>query len=550
MINFFKQLLSAYKLILFFIFIALSSVCFLYSMRLYSSVALFNPPKSLETITDNLMVSTLSTQSSTTSSSIYYFDIPIDDTNNSTGIIGVPNTQNNPIAFIFHDATTTDIHSYEGFLYLVEQLTNSGYLTISLDITSAFELSSNEPLHFRDLYNIFINQLQFLSNSISGNSHPYPINLTDKGDLSQVSLIGHGAGGLGAYALSLNSFENAEISSLLLITPQFIDTSLNLPIPTVPTGIILSQLDGEVRSLDGQRIFDNSNLSNELTAPISIVYLYGANHNYFNELLTQDDALKQTYVLPNSQRLSNSMQQDFLMNYASDFLNFYHSQLDINIGLDSALLSPNTLYSYPVLTSLMTPASLKIINPTNIDSETTNALGGETSTYNASISFLTESYMAPYDNAIGFQHPGLPEALGLIKLSWSVTSGTFTTAIPCNLMDISDYNSLSLWIALDPTDDLNKAYDSQSFVLQLKDSSKKVEQIILDGNSIALQKQAGELVTSNYQSQWSTFTPLSNIRIPLELFTQVDLTQIESLTIQFNQNNTGSIFIGDISLLR
>ncbi len=176
-----------------------------------------------------------------------------------------------------------------------------------------------------------------------------------------------------------------------------------------------------------------------------------------------------------------------------------------------------------------------------------NNLGGEIDMHNASVSYLIESYMEPFDTAYGFQHPGLPEQLELLKLSWTVESGIFSTTIPSVYQDVSDYQALSLWVAMDPANQLNYNQPTQSLMLSLRDSRGYIEHIILD--SSALNKPDGQLSSSNYQSQWSTFTPLSNIRIPLEYFSKVDLSEITEIIIRFNQTSSGSILMGDLRFI-
>ncbi len=281
------------------------------------------------------------------------------------------------------------------------------------------------------------------------------------------------------------------------------------------------------------------------------MYLFNANHNFFDDANKDDDALRVTDNSISPVRLTQEAQQSFLMSYATDFFDFYHyGNQTGNIGLDSSQIAPNQIYDYAVLTSLVTPNALGIINP-NSDptSEKFNMLDGTIDMYNASLSYVTESYMAPYDGAYGFQHPGLPISLGLFKLSWTVDSGLFSTAIPTAYQDISGYASISMWLAVDVANQLNTGNTAQSLMVTLQDSQGCLEHLILDNSSIALRLPDGQLSSSTYQSQWSTFTPLSNIRIPLDTFTKVDLSQITDITIRFNQTESGSIYLGDLRLL-
>ncbi|ONI42419.1 hypothetical protein AN639_11595 [Candidatus Epulonipiscium fishelsonii] len=514
-------------------------------IRTYSSFSIFNAPKILKS--NNYIQALSSVAINEDSSQIRLFEIPLQNQQISSGVIGVPASNNNPIVFILHDLNYTQKPYDHGFTYLVKHLADNGYLTISLNISSTFDFKSAQLINIDSLRHLVFQHLYFLDQSISNNKLHYSLDLSNKGNLNQISLIGHGVGGFGAYSLSNSSEIN--FHSALLISPTFISSAKSIIVPSLPLGIILPQLDGEVKSLDGQKIYDTLSISNELIDPISNLFLKNANHNYFNTMLSSDDSIKLKYNYDKINKLTPLEQQEFLKNYTLDFLNYYHfNPSNKNIGLNSSLIAPDSIYGFKVLTSLCTPNSLGILTPSSNNSTTLNSLGGEISMNNASLNYVVESYMAPHDSAIGFQQPGLPENLGLFKVSWNVSSGTFSTKIPESSKDISKYNALSLWISIDPMNSLN--IEPLSFIIQFKDKFGKIDQILIDSNSIALQQPDGETISNAYQTQWSTFTPLSNIRIPLSLLTNISKTNLSSLSIKFNQINSGAILLGNISFLK
>ncbi len=474
----------------------------------YSNIYFINIPKRLES-----KEATVNTLASNTSG-----EYTIHTLNDTT--IGVPSSDNNPVIFI--------INNGRDVTYLVEELASEGYLALSID--------SNVTDNIRLLK-------QFTQSP--------DIYLTDKADLSQVSIMGIGAGGLEAYEVARSPVDSslANLVSVLLVAPDLTQLQ-NSTIPQVPVGVVLSQYDGNVRTLDGQGIFDTLAFSDELQENVSCLYLFDANHNYYDAANYIDDALNLPNVSAETIRLDARSQQNFLRQYTTDFFNNYHyNTTSTNIGLDSSQVSPNEIYNYPVLTSLVTPNSLKILAPQEANSQRFTALGGLIDMHNASVSYITESYMAPYDDANGFQHPGLPMELGLLKFSWTIDSGVFNTSIPSMYIDFSQYSSLSLWLSLDPANKLNDGNVPQSLMITLTDKNGYLEHLILDETSIALHLPDGNLVSNDYQSQWSTFTPLSNLRIPLDIFTKVDLSQIAEITIKFNQTQSGSILVGDLRLL-
>ncbi len=523
-----------FKFILIIMMYCIASV-FIY-LHNYSSVSIFNPPKQLSNPTST--VETLAV-SSTTGSSLQTLSIEDEEFGVQDITIGVPSSDTNPIAILLHDGVELN--------YLITHLANNGYLTISLDITSTFVNNNTTSINSTLLNTLFTNQIKNIIQEVDNpNSELY-----NKAEFSEVSLFGIGTGGLGAYHLTISPPDTSllNISSTLLVAPNLSSLQDKTTIPATPLGIILPQYDGLVRSLDGQMLFDLWAFSDELVAPISCVYLFNANHNYFSDLYNFDDSLNVPYSTDNPNRLIQSDQQKFLTNYTLDFFEYYNSGNNIiNIGLDAAVIAPNTLYGFDVLTSLSTPDSLPIIFANGTLSEKFNEVGGTTSMYNASVSYITESYIASYDEAYGFQHPGLPESLGLLKFSWTVDSGTLTTTIPTQYSDFSGYSSLSFWLALDVANNLNNL-EYQSIIVSFQDSSGNIEHVLLDENSIALTMPYGNLVSDSYNSQWNTFTPLSSLRIPLSILNKVDLTSVTEIIFRFNQTDSGSIFLGDLRLL-
>ncbi|OOO00003.1 MAG: hypothetical protein ATN35_09635 [Epulopiscium sp. Nele67-Bin004] len=438
----------------------------------YSSISIFNPPKQLSNPTS--IVETLAVSGSTGSSLKV-----LTTTDAAFGIqditIGVPSSDTNPIAILLHDDVNLS--------YLITHLADNGYLTISIDISSTF-INNTTSIDSALLNTLFTNQIKNIVEEVDNPASE----LYNKAEFSEVSLFGIGTGGLGAYYLTISPPDTSllNLSSTLLVAPNLSSLQDKTTTPDTPIGIILPQYDGLVRSLDGQMLFDLWAFSDELTAPISCVYLLNANHNYFSDVYDFDDSLNVPYSTDNPNRLIQSDQQKFLTNYTLDFFEYYNSGNNItNIGLDTGVIAPNTMYGLDVLTSLSTPDSLPIISAVGTISESFNELGGTNNMNNASISYITESYIASYDEAYGFQHPGLPENLGLLKFSWTVDTGTLTTTIPAQYKDFSGYSSLSFWIALDVANNLN-SLEYQSIIISLKDSSGNIEHVLLDENSVAL----------------------------------------------------------------
>lgn len=473
------------------------------------------------------------------------------------GTLGVPSTRDTsfPIVFIFPgykesfllDATRLDL----GFTYLAQELASNGYLTISLNIPPDY-LLGHTPEEVNDrIEALFTTHFHYLNRAFTGENVGYGINLTGLGDLSQVSFISHSLSAHSLYALA-NAYSTSDelnLSSLLLIAPNYFSND-PLPFVDVPTGIIIPELDGTIISLDGQALYDD--LINQTNPPplTSLVYLYGANHTGFNSLIEIDDSQNLNLDIRSKNKLTAHNQRDFVSHYSSDFLDSTLKGENLGIGLQMNVPSPSHLYGYEVLTSLHSPSELSIFCPTGKYSENFNALGGDIKLKNASLSYVVDSYIPTKDTAGAFLLPGNPFNFPLLRLSWNTPSSAVTTFIPPKHKDISSFESLSLSIGVDPTSYLNLVDTPQSFIIEFKDTSGKAQRVLIDSSVPAMNYPSGTLISNTFTSYWSCFTPLSSVRIPLDLLTRIDTSNLYSLSFILNQTPTGSLMLGDIAFTK
>lgn len=472
------------------------------------------------------------------------------------GTIGVPTSRSSsfPVVFILpgykegigESTPRLDI----GFTYLVQELASSGYLAISLNIPPSYIIGENYNLISDRIVQVFNVHLNYLSRAISGEDVGYGIDLTSLGDLSKTSLISHSFDSNIIYDLAnkYNHSKSFNLSSLLFIAPGYLPNSM-VSFLDVPTSIVLPQYDGTVASLDGQFLYDTLANTSEHNSTTQLIYLYGANHNYFNSLTEMDDAqiLSQTKELIN--RLSSHDQRDFLAKYSVAFLNSIIKNSTYEAPLQADTAAPTTLYGYKVLTSLNAPSQLTILSPTGVYSENFNALGGDIKLKNASLTYVVDSYIPTKDTAGAFFLPGNPLEASLLRLSWNVPSATLSTTLPLNKRDISSYDALSLTIGVDPTNSLNPSDTPQSFIIELKDATGKAQRVLIDPSAPAMHYQSGSIITNNFTSYWSDFTPLSSLRVPLNLFNRVDLSRIYSISLVLNQTKSGSLMLSNMSFI-
>ncbi|GAA0079271.1 hypothetical protein UT300005_36500 [Clostridium sp. CTA-5] len=285
------------------------------------------------------------------------------------GIIGVPeNNENHPIVFLLHGShfliSQNNLRANErydlGLRYLVNNLAKQGYLTISIDVNGAY-VNSTEQSTYKASIDLFDKHLINLTNAINGLDVGYGLNLTNKGDISKIVLIGHSLGCEDIQYITKNQKEQGKnnIKGLLCLTPNYSSIINDIFCADVPTAIIIAELDNNSINLNVKNLYNNMKKDISRNSWTILTYLKGAKPNYFNDNLEEKDFfLKANYKTEGAiqrEYLTKKQQQDFLSKYSLDFLNSIYNKENISNGFKVHDNNLETLYGYEVLTSLTIP---------------------------------------------------------------------------------------------------------------------------------------------------------------------------------------------------
>ncbi|MEH6940735.1 hypothetical protein [Bacillus sp. JJ722] len=455
------------------------------------------------------------------------------------GTMGIPAGKNNPVVFILHGAhEILDVSKnayYDGFRYLIETLADNGYLAISLNVNRAFSLEPVEGDEFKRLEAIFYDNYKALEKANNGEKI-FDIDLTDKADLSKINLIGHSRSGQGSMAL-INELTTKGISfnSLLQVAPAY-----NRPLEDhnvdIPTAIILPQYDGDVISLDGQDSYNVAYRSPNRKYPITVAYLYGANHGAFNSMVNYNEAIR-----PDVTYMNKEKQREFLTQYAFDFLNVTNKQ----IGSFSDFFNDETpkRYNIDFMSSVYQPDGMKILAPSK-------ALKGLIQK-EIKLEYVEEDVFPAEDSAQPFFTPGTPDSIPLYSLQWEKKGGSMRLQLPEKNSNWQEMKTLSLYLALDSTNPKNNEKHATELSVTIKDDNGKTETIPLTSKSTpSLRYQPGKVdqLTEDYQI-WTTFTPLGTELIDLSSLNNIDLSNIKEISLT-TKGETGAIMIAGIDLYK
>jgi len=457
--------------------------------------------------------------------------------------------------------------NYPGFEYLVRRLADAGYLALSININADNTIGFGEPNHIERLQQLVDLHLKALGKATDGGSNQFGVDLAGNADLHRLAFIGHSQGGEGAYFLTqLEQLDRKESFERLGYGPVY---GLILAAPSanyggaiaakVPLAVILPSCDGDVFTQDGQLFYEITRIDPQHGSWASSVWLERANHNYFNSTL-QDESLERQGRPDCEPFLAPEDQQDFLSGYAMDFLSAAFNQdpaAMARLGMKSGSVASDTLQGFPARIAALSasPDRFPLLLPADASELTTNLAGGSLTADNVDLTYCEMGYFVPSMKPgsepckrVNLVIPGHP---AMIAASWLQQGAALRFSLPAG-SDISDYASVSLRAALDPLSPLNQPGSTQAFSVQITDGQGKAASVRTQTDEPALRFPEGnEEENDTFEGGWFTGrVPLTSIRVPLQEFKGVDLTNIREISLVFNLNPSGSLFFSDIELVR
>lgn len=458
-----------------------------------------------------------------------------------------------PLVIIGHGSHENEASNrYDsGFSYLVENIAKEGYIGLSLDIQMHFTLDGGEAQGIERLEAIYKKHMSKLKEANEGKDVGYKIDLKNKINLDNKVFIGHSRSGQDMLLLAenLKKENDNSVKGMISIAPPEVKYISKNPdeeqgisesyYADIATGFIIPEYDGDVGSLDGMTIYDEIlNYDKERKNPVSAVFLKGGKHNFFNTLLKEDTTfLDSNVVIVN--KLKEEEQREFIVNYTLDFLNSVIG--DNNKGLfDENKPTPNSMYGYDVITKLNTPTKMSI---DLIDTKNPESVKGD----KVSVEATMEDWRPTNDKIGAFRDPRTSfNPINLLSLTWKEKGANVVIDTKEN-KDFSNYEAISMQLAQDPTNPINKKGVNQGFTLILEDKKGKQKKIIIGKETTVLEYINGKIADDEYK-YYGNYTPIGEIRIPMSYFEGIDLTNIKSVSLLFDQIDTGNIVIEEMRL--
>ncbi|MBX3058126.1 MAG: hypothetical protein KF770_16795 [Anaerolineae bacterium] len=461
--------------------------------------------------------------------------------------------------------------NYRGFDYLISHLAAQGYVALSINANAENTFGYGEGTPGERLKQIFELHMNALVEAANGGENGFGVELDGRADLSNLVFFGHSRGGEAidwlAHEGGLTAPDAAErhgygpVRGLLMIAPAptftFPDGS------DVPLAIILPACDGDVIGQEGQHFYEGARQNPAQQEWVTSVWLEQANHNYFNSILGADMIAPRGR--PDCQApLGQAAQRAFLADYTSNFLALIFSDDPqtaattwARLGLDAQSPAPDTLLGLPARVAVLAPAADRqtLFIPASADELTTNRAGGDVMADGVTTFFCDAGHYTPTSK------PGsepcrratvtIPGQPALVVVSWEQPGGALRFALPEGAGDLRDYTTISLRTAVDPLSPLNETGAYQAFSVQLTDKMGATAVVPTRPNEPALLFPPGQTEEDSiFDELFTGRAPLTTIRLPLSAFSGVDLSQIAEIALLFDQTESGSLFMGDVELVR
>lgn len=506
------------------------------------------------------------------------------------GMISYPKQISNaPILIILsgnenlvRDNNVSKSNLYKGYDYLVESLAESGFLTLVID--TQFKNNSTdrqEIVEDKILEQLFDYHLNNLKLSIDGTVDTYGVNIENKGDLSKIGLIGQSSTGRNIFNICNRKYDSEDysIKGLMSITPGE-SMSISSAYPDVPTSILVAE-----HSLSTRIGFD---IYNEIERGINrkslatLTYLIGGNSKKFNENIEEEkileakvDEMSKVNELKESESVNTQntqaarminkkpvtdietileeensimkenvdlvkdtgLHENFLSSYCASFFKSIFEEDDEFANIYSGnSLSPTKMYGMNVLNKYYT-GEKEVLYSSEVDSNV--------STKRFSIEDIVESDMNELDTAVNFNEPTTNVELNLKKLEWEKEYPSLK--IKNKKVDYSKYNSINLRWAINSSSTLNLTHQKTALI-KLEDKFGKTSTIFLNAENSLRKIEGREKIDEDGVYEWSRYTPLSDVKIPLSSFKNIDLKNIKNMTLSFNGSKYGSVYINEIYL--
>ncbi len=315
---------------------------------------------------------------------------------------------------------------------------------------------------------------------------------------------------------------------------------------------------------EGQLFYEGARLDPSQEPWASSVWLEQANHNAFNQILGPD-MIGFSNRPDCAELLTPANQRQFLIGISLAFLTTIFSddpqaieEAIAQLGMNPTTRAQDSLFGQPARVMTLAEAANRqpLLVPASADEMTTNLVGGAVKAEGLTTFFCEEGYFTPTMKPgsepckrVNLTIPGNP---AMIVGSWEEPGATLRFELPAEARDLSPYTTISMRAAVDPISPFNHGGSFQRFSVQLTDMSGAAAAVQTLPKEPGLVFPPG-IVEEDVSFEDGLFTgrvPMTTIRLLLGDFSGIDLSHIKEIALLFDQTPSGSLFWGDIELIK
>lgn len=451
---------------------------------------------------------------------------------------------NYPLVVIMHGMHTTADPSYLGYNYLLNHLASHGFIAVSIDCNAINAIDGMQDTRAHAI-------LEHLSLLNTKNSNPGLF--FGKIDTNRIGIMGHSRGGDGvvqAEILNQSLSLGWNIKAIVALSPtDFSGTSSSpLNLTTSKFMCIYGANDGDVwggtnpgtqYAGTGFRFYDRANVEK------SVQFIYGATHNRFNTEWGTESAVDSG----SPKILSNSQHHSLLCGYMTAFMQVHLQDKPEQRDYINGVLKIPSVSSVAVHCQYRPESVLTLDNYESAPALNQNTLGGSVSHTNLN-GLPEENTLVTLDTHSPHQTRGL-------RLRWNSTAANYVSQIPVSNRNISGagYQFFSFRVSQKAESAFNPVNQLRDLRVRLTTGGGGASRAIRAGyfDTIPYPYKPEYITAYDGNEEPNTKSALKTVLIPLYAWTIkclsvpiVDLTNIESVSFEFDYDHTGELDIDEI----
>ena len=417
-------------------------------------------------------------------------------------------------------------HNFSNYTYLLDHWAKNGFIAASIHLNGGMAKEGRARVLFK--------HLDILKATFGANLQ------------NNIGIMGHSRGGEGVVAAArINQAEGLghNINAIISLGPtdQYSPRETLAAPHATPYLVMHGAMDGDVANpgFQGFSLYDRA--SGE---PKSMAWLYGANHNRFNEINPDGDL--NTFKMDPADHpkiLTAASHQVLALAYMTGFFRWHLSGAAEYQGMFTGEWTP-------VSVAVTEPAINKIYfqygDPTTsvVDNFEQTPHNWQTGV-NVAVDDSNTLPVDPQEAKLATLDSHSSQDTAGLLLRWDSNTDKLVFT-PNAVMNVSNFQSISFRVGQKVDSTHNLANQPQDLYLTLTDATNNSRSIRVDA--------LGEIPPQQKRvKNQFTISALTTIRIPLHVFQtevintqKVDLTQIKTVAFDFKANNSGEIEIDSL----